>query len=283
MWRRRNPSHRRALPAMRRASPTRSGRRGYPLFLAAFLLTPFGFAGAVIAQRILWIAVVGVTAWLCARLTRSYDSPWARRRPRHRDRSARLAGNQLDPAPQTVAAVLRWRGGVAILSSRAIERRRPGRGCRRAGRRVGVDPADRRSCSPCRSVSPSSLPGDGRQRVRAAVILLVTSPARDYRRGWSATTSQTGVATLSSISAINLLRYRAAGTLAIRDAGGVDANLERRQVSSRPTPAAPSKSGSDAIASPCRSPRGRRSTMTWRCRSSSRICRLPPCRPAAAS
>ena len=40
---------------------------------------------------------------------------------------------------------------------------------------------------------------------------------------------QTGVATVSSIRAINLLRYRAAGTLAIRDPGGVDANLERRQ------------------------------------------------------
>jgi hypothetical protein len=35
--------------------------------------------------------------------------------------------------------------------------------------------------------------------------------------------------TFSSLGSINLLRYRAAGTLAIRDAGGLDANLPRRQ------------------------------------------------------
>ena len=40
---------------------------------------------------------------------------------------------------------------------------------------------------------------------------------------------QSGNATFSSISSINLLIYRAAGTLAIRDPGGIDANLARRQ------------------------------------------------------
>jgi hypothetical protein len=40
---------------------------------------------------------------------------------------------------------------------------------------------------------------------------------------------QTGVATFSSLSSKNLLLFRAAGTLAIRDPGGVDANLPRRQ------------------------------------------------------
>jgi hypothetical protein len=40
---------------------------------------------------------------------------------------------------------------------------------------------------------------------------------------------ETGVATLSSLGGINLLHYRAAGTLAIRDAGGIDANLVRRR------------------------------------------------------
>ena len=40
---------------------------------------------------------------------------------------------------------------------------------------------------------------------------------------------ETGVATLSSLAGINLLHFRAAGTLAIRDPGGIDANLIRRR------------------------------------------------------
>jgi hypothetical protein len=40
---------------------------------------------------------------------------------------------------------------------------------------------------------------------------------------------ESGVATLSSLAGINLLHYRAAGTLAIRDPGGIDANLIRRR------------------------------------------------------
>jgi hypothetical protein len=40
---------------------------------------------------------------------------------------------------------------------------------------------------------------------------------------------ETGVFTLSSLAGINLLHYRAAGTLAIRDAGGIDVNLGRRR------------------------------------------------------
>jgi hypothetical protein len=40
---------------------------------------------------------------------------------------------------------------------------------------------------------------------------------------------QTGVAHLSSLAGINLLHFRAAGTLAVRDPGGIDANLLRRR------------------------------------------------------
>jgi hypothetical protein len=40
---------------------------------------------------------------------------------------------------------------------------------------------------------------------------------------------ETGVATLSSLAGINLLHFRAAGTLAIRDPGGIDVNLDRRR------------------------------------------------------
>ena len=41
--------------------------------------------------------------------------------------------------------------------------------------------------------------------------------------------SRSGVATLSSLAGINWLHSRAAGTLAIRDPGGIDANLVRRR------------------------------------------------------
>ena len=44
---------------------------GYPLYLAAFLLTKSGYAGAVIFQRILWILVVALTTWLSFRVTGS--------------------------------------------------------------------------------------------------------------------------------------------------------------------------------------------------------------------
>jgi hypothetical protein len=72
------------------------------------------------------------------------------------------------------------------------------------------------------------LTGARHVRVRAATIMLAASlviPAAWVARNYS----QAGVATFSSIGNINLLLYRAAGTLAIRDTGGIDANLVRRQ------------------------------------------------------
>jgi len=57
--------------------------------------------------------------------------------------------------------------------------------------------------------------------VIASLVIPAAWTARNYAR--------TGVVTFSSISSINLLQYRAAGTLAIRDPGGVDANIQRRQ------------------------------------------------------
>jgi hypothetical protein len=70
--------------------------------------------------------------------------------------------------------------------------------------------------------------GPTKTRRRAAAVLVASSlvlpllwTARNYAR--------TGVVTFSSISSINMLMYRAAGTLAIRDSGGVDANITRRQ------------------------------------------------------
>jgi hypothetical protein len=65
-------------------------------------------------------------------------------------------------------------------------------------------------------------------RYRAAVTLLAASLV--VSGAWTARNYvQTGVVTFSTISSINLLLYRAAGTLAIRDPGGVDPNIQRRQ------------------------------------------------------
>ena len=198
---------------------------GYPLFLAAFLLTPFGFAGAVVAQRILWIVVVGVTAWLCARLTRSTIAGLAAGLVTAIDLPALQATNSI--LTETVAAVL---VGAAVWQSYRAGRSNAASLAVAAGVLAGASALIR----PIAFLFAVPLglamvfAGDGKHRGRAAVMLLVASllvtsawVVRNYM--------QTGVATLSSIGSINLLRYRAAGILAIRDAGGIDANLERRQ------------------------------------------------------
>jgi hypothetical protein len=69
---------------------------------------------------------------------------------------------------------------------------------------------------------------DRRRRFIAAGALLAASAV--LPAFWIARNArETGVATLSSLAGINLLQHRAAGTLAIRDPGGLDANLLRRR------------------------------------------------------
>ena len=198
---------------------------GYPLFLAAFLRMPFGLAGAVVAQRLLWIVVVGVTTWLCARLTRSTLAAVVAGLITAIDLPALQATNSV--LTETAAAVV---AGAAVWQAYRAGRSNAGRFAVVAGILAGVSALIR----PIAIVFGVPLglaimmAGDGRHRVRAGATLLAVSllvPSAWIARNYM----QTGVATLSSISAINLLRYRAAGTLAIRDPGGLDANLERRQ------------------------------------------------------
>jgi hypothetical protein len=198
---------------------------GYPLFLAAFLLTPFGLDGAVVAQHILWILVVAATSLLGARVTRSTIAGFVAGVITAIDLPALQATNSI--LTETVAAVV---VGAAVWQSYKAGRSDDAVVAVAAGVLAGASALIR----PIAILFGLALglailvAGDGKRRVRAAVILLVASllvtsawVIRNYL--------QTGVATLSSISAINLLRYRAAGTLAIRDPGGIDANLERRQ------------------------------------------------------
>jgi hypothetical protein len=70
--------------------------------------------------------------------------------------------------------------------------------------------------------------GDRRWRVGAAAALLAAFAVLPV--SWTLRNArETGVASMSSLAGINLLHYRAAGTLAIRDPGGIDANLARRR------------------------------------------------------
>ena len=198
---------------------------GYPLFLAAFLVTPAGYAGAVFAQRILWVLVVMATTWAAYRLT-------------NRAAAALIAGmiTALDlPAVQASGSIVTETLATACIAIAAWSAYRAARAgnipaAAIAGLMAGV-------AALVRPVAlllgvPLALAiviaGARSTRVRLAATLVVASlvvPAvwtvRNYR--------QTGVVTFSSISSINMLMYRAAGTLAIRDAGGVDANITRRQ------------------------------------------------------
>ena len=73
---------------------------------------------------------------------------------------------------------------------------------------------------------------DRRWRIAAAAALLAAFAV--LPAFWTARNArETGVATLSSLAGINLLHFRAAGTLAIRDPGGIDANLLRRRERAR--------------------------------------------------
>ena len=198
---------------------------GYPLFLATSLALGAGYPGAILAQRILWILLVAGTSWVAFALTRrtivavvagaitAIDLPalqavngivtetlaavfvalaaWFSYRSAANDdlRSAILSGLMAG-----IAAMIR---PVAILLGLPL------------ALAIVIAPARRRG-----------------MRIAAAVIVAsLVVPAAWVGRNYA----QTGVATFSSISGINLLLFRAAGTLAMRDPGGVDANLQRRQ------------------------------------------------------
>jgi hypothetical protein len=198
---------------------------GYPVLLAAFLATPFGYAGTVATQRLLWILVVIATTWWCARLTRSATAGLVAGLITAIDLPAlQAAGSILTETVATVfvgAAVWQaYRSAPSGVAAPAVA----------AGLLIGTATLIR-PIAVLLGIPLAlaiAISGSPKHRVRIAVVLLAASllaPAAWIARNYA----QAGVATLSSIGSINLLRFRAAGTLAIRDAGGIDANLERRQ------------------------------------------------------
>ena len=208
-----------------RGEPDTVRTPGYPLYLAAFLVTPLGIDGAVAMQRLMWILMVAAVAWwtfgasgsntagVTAGLITAIDLP-----------SVQAAGSVLtETLAAIVVAAAVWQAyRAAVLRSTlsgAI-----------AGLLAGVAALVRPVAILVGAAIAIAIliAGPRGWRGRLAAVIVIASlviPAAWTVRNYA----RTGVVTFSSISSINLLQYRAAGTLAIRDPGGVDANIQRRQ------------------------------------------------------
>ena len=198
---------------------------GYPLFLAAFLITPAGYPGAIAAQRLLWIAVVTAVTLLTFRFTRSTIGAVVAGFVTAVDLPALQATNSIltETLASFVVAAAVWQA-YRSAGSRMIAM--PVMAGVLAGIAALIRPVAILAAVPM--ALAIVIAGAREHRARAATVLLAVSLA--ISASWIARNYlQTGVATFSSISSINLLLYRAAGTLAIRDPGGIDANIVRRQ------------------------------------------------------
>jgi hypothetical protein len=181
------------------------------------------------AQHAIWIALVAAAMWLAMQIARS-------------ETAATVAGLVVTfdlPAVQASISVLSETLAAAMLTgavmctvrsmradSFAVARRFALLGGVLAGATALVRPIAIGLGVP---LAIALLVGaDRRWRVAAAGMLLVMFSVIPIV--WTVRNArQTGVAHFSSLAGINLLHYRAAGTLAIRDPGGLDANLLRRR------------------------------------------------------
>ena len=202
---------------------------GYPLFLAAFLASGLGYAGAILTQHVLWVVIVAATVWLVLRagaattaaisagLITALDLPGVQS-------SISILSETLAAAMVIAAASVTWLAMRAPSVAAAI------RWSILAGILGGVTALVRPIAVALGLPLAVALTigADRRWRWRAAAVLLATFAV--VPAVWTIrNVRETGVATFSSLGGINLLHYRAAGTLAIRDPGGIDANLVRRR------------------------------------------------------
>lgn len=202
---------------------------GYPLFLALFLAGGLGYTGAVAAQHAIWIALTAAVIWLALRTSQSTMVA-----------SVAAFITVLDlPGIQSSLSVLSDTLGAATLMAAVCATFLSMRAST-ASAALGWAVAAGVSAGATALVRPIAIllggplaiailaGGDRRWRIRAAAGVLAVFAV--FPLAWTIRNArQTGVATLSSLAGINLLHYRAAGTLAIRDAGGIDANLMRRR------------------------------------------------------
>jgi uncharacterized membrane protein YvlD (DUF360 family) len=208
-----------------RGEPDTVRTPGYPLYLAAWLVAGFGYAGAIVGQRILWLLVVAATTWGSFRLTRSATA-------------SVVAGTitALDlPALQATTSILTETLATVLVVAAVFQAYRAARfssiaDAMIAGALAGVA-ALVRPVAILLGVPMAlaiAITGERATWTRIAGVIVAASlvlPAAWTMRNYA----RTGVVTFSSIASINLLQYRAAGTLAIRDPGGIDANIQRRQ------------------------------------------------------
>ena len=202
---------------------------GYPLFLAAFLAGGPGYAGAIVAQHLFWIVIVAAVVWLVLRagggntaaisagLITALDLPGVQS-------SISILSETLAAATVMAAVLVTWLAARAPNAAAAI------RWSILAGILGGVTALVRPIAVALGLplVASLTIAADRRWRWPAAAALLATFAM--VPAAWTIRNlKETGVATFSSLSGINLLHYRAAGTLAIRDPGGIDANLIRRR------------------------------------------------------
>jgi hypothetical protein len=201
---------------------------GYPLFLAVFLAGGLGYAAAMAAQHAIWIALTGGAMWIVLRASGSvlaatvagaitaFDLPGLQ--SSISVLSETLAAGLLFAAVCCTFSAIRASGSSALAWAAAAGLL--------AGATALVRPIAIALGLPLAiAIVVAAHP---RWRLRAAALLLAVFailPAFWTLRNQR----EAGVATLSSLAGINLLHYRAAGTLAIRDPGGIDANLIRRR------------------------------------------------------
>ena len=198
---------------------------GYPLFLAAFLITPAGYAGAIVAQRILWMLVVAATTSICFRLTRRPIAAVVAGLIAAIDLPALQATNSI--LTETLAAVV---VGAAVWQAYRSARSQLTVSAVMAGLLAGAAALIRPVAIALGAPLALAIVIAGSRAFRLRATTAIVAASLVVSASWIARNYlQTGVATLSTISNINLLLYRAAGTLAIRDPGGIDANFERRR------------------------------------------------------
>ena len=202
---------------------------GYPLFVAVFLASGLGFTGAIVAQHAIWIALVGATVWLVRRAggqpavaiaagtITALDLPGVQSSISVLSETlaaglvtAAVCSTVMTMRSASTAPAVRWALAAGMLAGAAAL-------VRPIAILLGVPLA-----------IAIFVGADRRWRIAAMAVLMGAFAVLPVL--WTVRNArETGVATLSSLAGINLLHYRAAGTLAIRDPGGLDANLLRRR------------------------------------------------------
>jgi hypothetical protein len=202
---------------------------GYPAFLAAFLAAGLGYAGAIVAQHVLWVCIVAAAVWLVLRAGGSQAAAVAAGVIAALD----LPGVQssISVLSETLAAATLI-GAVCctFLAMRANRLSSAARWCVLAGALAGATALVRPiAIALGLALALAIIVGaDRRWRIAAAATLVAVFAVLPVF--WTLRNArETGVATLSSLAGINLLHFRAAATLAVRDPGGIDANLIRHR------------------------------------------------------